>query len=180
MDPKLGLSLDFLYLMLFSIFVCAVLLEMNKPGSHILTVGRLYRHSTWYPVFLLEVDAERSFFSLQDLLSRVLPFESLSPPKSLVHTWGSLPLTSWGLWLSGLLSCFPPEYMIMFPFSCFYALSHPGPFHLLPSPNPCDCFLLSAMWYWVILTCSLWLVNLLQFWECYPGSSVLLWLISTF
>ena len=100
MDPKLGLSLDFLSLMFFSIFVCAILLEMNKPGSLIVAVGRLYHQSTWYPVFVLEVDAERSF-SLQILLSRVLPFEY----------WESLTSQVFGTYLR-ISYLFPPEVCV--------------------------------------------------------------------
>jgi hypothetical protein len=39
MAPKLGQSLEFLSLSLFSIFVSAVLLDRNNSGSEFLTVG---------------------------------------------------------------------------------------------------------------------------------------------
>ena len=66
MNPKLGGSLDHLYLSLLSIFVLAVLLDSYNSWSDFLTVGWQPHPSTWCPVFLLDMD---SMSSLSPLLS---------------------------------------------------------------------------------------------------------------
>ena len=93
LDPKLGWSLNCLFLSVF-IFVPAVLLNRNNSGSEFLTVE-------WQPHPLLDVLSFYWRWTLQvpspycrafHLRSLPLSSVSLSAPRSLVHSGGSLHL----------------------------------------------------------------------------------------
>jgi hypothetical protein len=60
----LGLSLNLLFLRLFSIFVPTVFSDRNNYESEFLTVGWQPHPSTWCPAFLLEVGSISSLFPL--------------------------------------------------------------------------------------------------------------------
>jgi hypothetical protein len=114
----------FFLLRLFSISIPAVLSDRNNYGSELLTVG-------WQPHPLLDALSFYWRWALQvpsphcrafHLRSVPLGLESLSPPRSLVHSRGShQPPTSQGCffhslcWLSGLQSFPPTQYQIMSP-----------------------------------------------------------------
>jgi hypothetical protein len=71
----LGLSLEFLLLRLFSIFVIAVLSDRINYGSEFFDCGMANPYLTLYPVFLLEVASTSYFSSLCGISSKVTPFE---------------------------------------------------------------------------------------------------------
>ena len=139
--------------------------------------------STWCLVFLLEVGSTGPSLHCRTFYLRSLPLspESLSPPRSLVHSRGFPHLLAPEVahfhsfcWPSGLQSCFFPQYVIMFP------SSPPWPLRALHPPFLCDCFLFPPKWDWGVFIWALWLVNLLEFCGLYPGYSVFFWLISTY
>ena len=90
LDPNLGLSLDLLFLRLFSIFFPVVLSDRNNSGLELLTVG-------WQPIFPLDDLSLHWRRTLQvpsphcrafHLRSLPLSPESLSPPRSVVYSRG--------------------------------------------------------------------------------------------
>jgi hypothetical protein len=86
------LLLDLLHLRFFSISIPAVLSDRNNHGSGFcLWDGN--PSLTWCPDFLLEVDSTSPLFPLRasHLRSLLLIPESLSPPRSLVHSRGFPP-----------------------------------------------------------------------------------------
>jgi hypothetical protein len=167
---------DLISLSLFSIFVPAVLLDRNNSDSVFdygmsspsLNTPSFYWRLTVQVCFLHCWAFYLRFFSLNS--------EHLWPPRSLVHSRGlPQPLTSQGClfqfycWRSKLHSC-STQYLIMLPFpslSPFY----PGTYLALP---PCDCFYLLPKWNWGILTWTLLLDDLLEFFGLYPEYSIFL------
>ena len=145
LDPNLGLSLDLLFLRLFSIFFPVVLSDRNNSGSELLTVG-------WQPIFPLDdlslhwrrtLQVPSPYCRAFHLGSLPLSPESLSPPRSVVYSRGFSNLLHIKdacfhsfCWSSALQSFSPPpQYLIMFLSSSPCLLSHPGPLH-----PPCSDF----------------------------------------
>ena len=94
---------------------------------------------TWCPVFLKEV----GFFQVHfphcrafDIGSLLLSRESLSPPRSLVHSGGSpQPLTSWGCLFPFFLLAFRVSVISIHLIQDHVSLSPPVPFPLHVSPS---------------------------------------------
>jgi hypothetical protein len=157
LDSKLGWSLDLFSLKLFSISIPAVLSDRNNSGSEfwlwdsnpIPPFDTLSFHWRWAP------QVPSPHCRVFHLRSLPLSPESLSPPRSLVHSRGSPHLLPPKVacfhsfcWPSGLQFCPPP---------------HTWPCSPLPLPVlsstwvssslcPHDCFLLPPKWDWGILT----------------------------
>jgi hypothetical protein len=119
MDPNVARSLDLFFLYLLHFFIPAVLLDRDNARSEFLTVGWQPHPSTWFPVFLLEVNSKSSLSPQLGISSKVpsLSLESLSYPGSLIHSRGypPPPPTSHEVahfhsfsWPSGLHTCLTP------------------------------------------------------------------------
>ena len=83
-----------------------------------------------------------------NLRSLTLSYESLSPPRSLVHFKGSnhlpcLPVVNLSAVLHCFSSVFPNQYLFMLLSSCYCPLYHPDLSVLPPAP---DCLLLPPKW----------------------------------
>jgi hypothetical protein len=186
-DHNLGLLLDLLFLRLFSIFVSEVLSDRNNYGSEFLTVR-------WQPPVSLDALSFCWRWALQDLSPhcrefhpRSLPLssESLSPPRTLVHSEGSSHLLPPNVacchsfcWPSGLQSFSLTRYLIMFPSSPLC----PFPIQVLPSlpPHPGIAFFSLPSEIEVSLLGCFCLLTFVSSVDCILGIPYVFWLISTY
>ena len=124
MDPKLGRSLKYLPLSLFSMFVSVFLLDRDNSELVILTVGWQLHPSTWCHVFLLEVDSTSCLSLILGISSKVPPFESWESLTSQVSR--------------GFSYLLPPEveFLSVDPHSSTLVLSIPDHVSLFPFPSP--------------------------------------------
>ena len=135
LDFTLGPSLDLFFLRLFSIFFPAVLSDRNNSGSDVLTVGWQPHLSFSALSFCWRLALQVPSLHCREFHLRSLPlsFESLLPPRSLVHSRGSLHLLTPEVacfysfcWPSGLQYVSPTQCLMRFPSSPPYPLSHTG------------------------------------------------------
>lgn len=143
LNPNLGLSLDLLFLRLFSIFVPAVLINQNNYGWKFLTVG-------WQPHCTLDTLYFCCRWTLKvfSLHYRAFHLRSItfSPesPRSLIYSGGCSPLlcpevACFQFFLLGFSTVPLTQNLIMFPSSPPWPFSHLGIQNLTLS-SMCPCF----------------------------------------